>query len=490
MRTKDQVLQGERIEELEIRCALSFKLFRLRVLGRPNHADFHEIIYRLIHKYQRCVIKLPRQHTKTSTVQDYILWRMYYDKNLDILFLSHGKEGATDNLTDVTEMIEDNELLKEKLAPADRKYSWSKTLIRTLTGCKIYAKANNRRVKGGAYNIVFPDEVGEYTDKSNYFEVVEPTINTTQGKIIAVGTPQTKFDLLAELEDNPLYAKYGNPCIISDSKGNPKPLWDFKYTLAIPDDPKSTIVIEDGIPKTSLPRLKQMYEAAGKLSKWMTEMMVTPVSGESAVFPDDIIEANLDRHEKFEPYADRRFIYYNGADYAMSQKAQADFNAWLTGKWLTAGKLKLVNVYHAKGTEEETKNQYKEWYWRFGTHKACIDNSSWGRTWLPEFQKDNMACEGYDFKSKGQTRQELLQIVKDALFDKRLIIPYNSEDIKARIIVDELISQLQSFREEYDEQKREIIWKCTARHDDLVIGLGLLLKAAGINSGKVDVVMF
>jgi hypothetical protein len=226
-----------------------------------------------------------------------------------------------------------------------------------------------------------------------------------------------------------------------------------------------------------------MYEAAGKMSKWWTEMMVTPISDEASVFPDEKIMDCCDETESFEDYGDKRFNYVHGNDFALSQAAQADYNAWFVGK-LLGNKIKIANIYYKLGVEERTKDEFVKWYFRYGG-KCVMDNSNFGRVWLPEFVKQGIKAEGYDFKSKGQTREELLQTIKDALFSKRLIFPRSFNDTRAKVFIDALIEELRSFREEYNDKNGKIEWVCTGRHDDLVIGLGLMIKAADQGKGRV-----
>lgn len=477
MRTIKEICNGELLEELEIKAALSFKIFRLRILGREDHPDFQAEIAVLFENYYMIVIELPRGHGKSQEILDYLAWKCYYNRNLQILFISHGKDGATDNLQRFTDMIEENELLRQKLAPEDRKYSWSKSEIKTKTGCLIKAKANNRRVKGGHYNYVFADEIAEYTDKANYSEVVEPTVNLKKGKILCAGTPTSDFDLLADLKKDPTYANFSAPAILDQGTPEERPLWPRMFSLQVPEDLKKPVIIEDGIPKKSLPAIRAGFEAKHKLSKWMSEYMLKAVSDEAAVFPDELIKGMIDEREEFEDNNDNRFIFYMGADFAMSGASAADYNAWYMAKELTANKIKVVNIFWKKGLEDRTKDECINFYHRYNTKKAAIDNSSFGRVFEKQFEKEKMNVEGYDFKSKGKTRDELLQTLKDALIDRRIIVPYPKNDSR-KLTVDELISQLRSFKEEYDEQKRELVWNCTARHDDLVIGLALLAKAS------------
>jgi len=110
---------------------------------------FHKEWIDLFLKHNRLCIIAATGHGKSAIFGVAIpLWLSFYKRNKKILVVSHTMEQAVSLLDRIKFEIANNEMLK-RLEPEQKQgYVWSKTVIDTTTGCRIFCKPYNENLRG------------------------------------------------------------------------------------------------------------------------------------------------------------------------------------------------------------------------------------------------------------------------------------------------------------------------------------------------------
>lgn len=452
---KEILGKSEVLEDFLLACSLDFGLFYSRVLMK-DFAWFHKEWFEAVNKHRRVCIMAPRQHGKTTLMAGYIIWKVLFGKKLKILVVSDAHRQAMDILQLIKNEMDDNELLKN-LVPKDRDASWSRTEIMTTTGCRVVTRANNPKIRGGSYDLVFCDEAGEYRDKGVFYGVVMPTVAATKGKIVVIGTPQSRVDLLADLEDPSrdfFFKKYKS---IMDGK----PLWSWKYSLDELNHIKNTV------PAT----------------EWEREFMCNPVGESTSVFPFELVVKGFDNGFCFENIGAPNGRYFLGFDVAMSQSAKADYSVWTIIRLMDNGERRIVRIErsHGEGFESQFKRTISL-YNSFKCVKLVIDKGSFGETFFQRFKESSLIVE--DFNFHGGHRMDLLTKLRNVFENELLIIPRDKRCGETLKMTDLLLKELLDFRVEVVRDGSKIVYRSAGRHDDLVMSLALSVHAADDAMGR------
>lgn len=188
-----------------------------------------------IETYNRSNIQQSRDHGKTTSIAEvYPVWKICFNPNIRILFVSKTLRLAKKNLNTVKRYLEMNESLIEDFGEFYNKGSWEKTSFtisqRTnyrLKEATCECVGVNGNVTGGHYDLVICDDIVD--DKNLTEEQINKTIdwmtktilplisadeNEDEGALINVGTPKSYSDIHKWLEDNPRFATLKRPCIL------------------------------------------------------------------------------------------------------------------------------------------------------------------------------------------------------------------------------------------------------------------------------------
>jgi hypothetical protein len=461
MKTIKEILNGEDYNEFMIDCSLNFQKFFERVLGYEWNENFHSPIYSLFNKYKKICVQAPRQHGKTTLVSGFFIWRVLFNRDLKILIVSDSHKQAKEILFNIKDSLDSNELLKQ-LIPKDRDLSWSKEEIITTTKCRIVTKANNPKIKGGSYDEVFCDEVGEYKDKYNFYGVIQPTIGATDGRIIAIGTPRTKIDLLAEL----FAAGSGYKTLLLRAYMNGEPLWPSKY------------------PKEKLEDIK----SSTPVLEWETEYMCNPISSETSIFPFDLLVKGFDKYKGFEGQPRPELRYFMGCDFAMSQAAKADYTVFIVIGVDHEGRARIIKGERVQG--ESFENQYERFsrlYRTYNVNKATIDDGSFGKAFAERFINEGFVINPFKFSGGyGEQRMDLLTALRNKFENTRVIIPRRKDDYACIEFTDVLIQELMDFGVTFTDRSKKVKWESAGRHDDTVMALALAVESCRENYGNIS----
>jgi hypothetical protein len=460
-----QLIERGEINEFLVQCNLDFSKFFREVLGYDwgNHlAKIHS----LADKHRRSAFMAPRGHGKTTLMISKIAHQVLFNRGRRILILANSLEQAKKNLRELKSLISENVLLKQ-LMPDDKDMAWSATRIELKTGCYVEAKANNANVRGGHYDLVFCDEVGQYEDKENFYQVVLPTINARKGKIICIGTPQSKIDLLSELfapGSSFVCRKY---IALTDGK----PLWPERFGLKELDDIKR-----------SMPPLS-----------WQQEYLCDPIGDETGLFPWDLIEPCLDQEGEFVVKPDFRHQYIMAVDYASSPKKDADATVWMVGRDEGNGTMRLVYMFRARGWVFQRQYDFtKEIYQRYRPRRFVLDNGHVGVVFAQKLKEEGFRVEPVNFKSAAGSmnkRMDMLTKLRQLFEQKNLVIPRAMKH-DTRKMTDILIQELMDMGVNYTEKTQKVTWKTVGKHDDAVMSCAMLAEAFGAGVGQWSIEFF
>ena len=228
MRTINEILSHTKYKENQIEyflteCYTDYLYFAEHVLGFEI-ADYHREWYEIFEKWPRVCLIAFRGSGKTCFISGYFIWIAIFKENLNFLIISNTFEQSKIVLKLIRRMITDNELLREYM-PEGREAIWKATELSMKTNCIFYCRTYGEAVKGLRIDYLFPDEMGQYEEKSVYWTAISPVVQLNRGRIIGAGTPVSAQDLLSELKENEEYFVKEYPV-----EKDGKVLWDQKYT--------------------------------------------------------------------------------------------------------------------------------------------------------------------------------------------------------------------------------------------------------------------
>jgi len=315
-------------------------------------------------------------------------------------------------------------------------------------------------VRGGHYNYALIDEISTYPDPQLYWNAVVPTVNAKKGHIMAIGTPLSEFDLLAQLKKNKEYRYAEYPALKKDGT----PLWPERFS------------IED---------LKKI-EAENPVA-FAREYLLVITDSHITPFPFNLIVKAYDRNKQFLPKrpANDDSKYFVGVDLASSP--EGDYTVITTVKRNDDGTIELVDMKRFRGMFVQAQlEEIKAVNQKFQPLKVLIDESQFGKMMIQQLFDWNVPVEGYQF-----TRAKRMELFKNLIFlfqSRSVILPYSDLDPETVAMVDILTKELTSVVPEVTASGQET-YVAMSKHDDCVISLGLACKAAVEEKGFLPVIL-
>ncbi len=476
MRTKEEILKGSGWSYRDFdcflfECSLSYPYFAHHVLGF-NVADFHEEWFILCEKFKRVCVMAHRGSGKTFWFAGYLMWKALFNENKEFLIVGNNLEHSKYILKVVKNLIQENEVLRQ-MAPENRDQSWRQTEISTKNNCTFYVRTYSENISGLHPDWIFCDEAGLYDDKTIFWQVISPTVQIKNGRIIVAGTPKSYADLLMELyNENDEYMSKKYPAIVKEGDKD-VPLWKAKYCLTE----------EDYFGKASILKIRREM---GELN-FEQEYMLRPVSSQTSLFPYELINANISPHMKFKEIADPNKRYVIGVDLAFSKAVKGDFTVFTVLEIEPDRSKSIVYIDRIKGmSPSRQKEILKEIIGRFHPHRVGIDQKGVGEVFLKDLQEEipSVSIEGISY-NRPDEKQELLNGLRTEFENNRLIIPHDKEHSKTYSMTSILIKELEETGWKIRAGKARV--EGLGMHDDTVMSLAIANKAGLMGSGKVGV---
>lgn len=447
MRTLDEILNGENLDEFLLKCRLNPKLFMDRVLGwkykaKPFHIDW----FNMFKNNKRSVVVAFRGSGKTETLGvAFFLWLALYNRDKHMVVVSKTKDMSKEIIKRVKEYISNNELLLT-LKPDTASLTWTKSEIETTTGCRLLSRPYGDNIRSWHVHYLLADEVAFYDDKSYFYSALLPTVNAHNGNLMVISTPNNFTDLIAELSKKPMYSVAYYP-----AEKDGKVLWPERF---------------------SREKLSKIRSELGDV-KYNREYLLKVISEETALIPIDKIEAACDDNLSMKSTLPEDEEVYFGADFAIS--ATGNYSAFTVVKKI-GNKFQVVYLYRPpRGTDSKTQEVIiKDIYNRFNIISGYGDRGSFGSIIVENLITSGINIIGFDFQNK---REQLLVNLVKKFNNNQIIIPTNPEDPYTKSMSDVLIKELSEMSIKVSKTGKEV-YKTVGAHDDTVMSLALAIWAA------------
>lgn len=403
-------------------------------------------------KYHNYIANDIITHNSEVLAVIFFLYIAIFKRDKYMIVVSKTMDMSKNLISRVKKYIEGNELLKT-LRPEKAKLTWSKTEIQTTTGCVLQCRPYGQNIRSWHVHYCLVDEAAFYEDKSSFYYDIVPIVNTHKGHLMVISTPQSKVDLVAELQKKTMYWSKTYPAIIENEDGTKKPLWKDRFTM------------ED---------MKRMKEEQGEI-KFSREYLCKVVSEGVATFPTNMIEKSCNDDLSFSSMGTEEdgVEYYFGADFAIS--AQGNYSVYSVIRKKDE-KLRLVYMERPKrGTDPKDQvEMIKSIYNKFPIIDGYGDNGSFGSIIVNDAHDAGCNIRGFDFQSK---KENLIINLRREFENGKLEIPTTLDDPYTKSMTDVLIKELSEIMPFKTKSGGET-YKGVGAHDDTVMSLALAVAMA------------
>jgi len=460
MRTLDDILKGEMLEDVLLKARLDPAVFFKRILGYGEEEgtyelkDFHIEWFNTFLHNKRSVIVAPRGFGKSEVLGvGFFLYVALFMKDKQMLIVSKTDSMAKELVSRVRNTINNNELLLT-LKPASHELVWTKNRIMTNTGCVLFSKTYNENVRTWHVHYILCDEAALYEDKSVFYSAILPMVNTYDGNLMVISTPRTFVDLVAELSKKPMYV-YKHYSAYKDY-AHKIPLWPERFPHK---------------------KLQEIRAEQGDL-KFATEYLCKPMTSETAVIPPQLIERACDesRVMSLDVGDIRNKLFVFSADFAMA--AKGNYSVFLLGE-VEKGKLIIRWMERPlRGTSKDVQiDTIKRIHSMVPFQYGICDNGSFGRIIVEELQAMGLPIDGIDFQNK---KDDLIIDLRKAFEANKIVIPTNTEDAYTKKMSDILIKELSELGQVLTKTGK-ITFKGMGSYDDAAMALAMLVRACNVS---------
>lgn len=443
--------------------ATNFEYFCKVVLRQKIGRMHKEWIAEAMNKEKHLCVESARGHFKTTILSiDFPLWIMFNQKeSKTFVILSASLEQSTEIMQNLKRNIEDNPFLREVLYPDNiHSTKWSETQIRTKNGHRVLCIPFGDAARGKHPDYCICDDVLKaevQTDvedaKRIFYGVIYPTVQAKRGKIIVVGTPVSFVDLLADLSTKPNFTFIKYPAIITDTSGNwVSPQFPEHFDLA---------------------QLRSVQETM-PAHLWAREYMCNPVSGETSVFPPEVIKKCLMAYPAAQSLcaASKETTRYMGGDVAVSMGKGADWSVYTTLERAGSGPLLVKDIVRRHISTEENISLVVSLNEIHRPSRIYVEKTGVGWGVAEGCRKHPVIGSIVTmFDTKAASKEKMLSRLEVYMRNGKLLIPQN----------DLLIQELSQFAYKKGKDGR---WdyESLGEHDDMVMSLALALEAASATS--------
>lgn len=453
----------------------SFNYFVMSVL--PDfEMNYHHVEWgNLIQFYKWLCVIAARDHSKSFTFSfAYPIWKLFrYERegfglasrenalNKHGMIITNEHSLARDFLKLITEEIENNPILRERLYP-NKSESWGKETITTKWGAELKVKGAGSALRGRHPGWIviddFLDDSCLYSNSQrdifiNLFHSVIMNMIVPGGQVCVVGTPYHEADLYANLKKAKNWRVFEYPAILPDGSL----LWENRHNL------KS---------------LLDKRHSQGSII-FSREILVKPITSESSIFPWSVLEKSfigmndfclVDNIHSF-PRRFKKVVL--GCDFAISANVAADDSVFTTVGIDELDNYWVLNITEMHGASYNAQiAKIKELDRNFRYNTIMMENNAFQAVML-QLAKDaglknvvahNTGVNKFDLK----TGLPGLATVFEA---GRIKMPRGDERSKG--LTDKACLQANSIS--WDADKKTLA--NTAKHDDMLFSLWLAIKA-------------
>jgi hypothetical protein len=350
-------------------------------------------------RYNKSNVIAARDHGKSYYWSNaYLAWKMYrYQpitgfgrprKDLALskrgFLFSFSQQQAVDLLDILKSTIEENDELRERLYPG-KSDGWAKTDIVARNGARITTKGFGSSVRGAHPGyIVVDDGLKDNVIYSSiqrkksidYFHAVIMNMIVPKGQVVVVGTPFHANDLYGDLKDKEGWQVREYPAIFPDGTILWRERWGFK-------------------------ELMEKRSTQGNII-FSRENLCRPVTNESSIFPQDVIERAYVRMDDYKFVNNRSAFKMKfdrvvmGVDFSISSSVGADYTVIITAGVDEKDNLWLMNITRFKGKAfAEQLGVIKGLNHSFKPDLIVMENNVFQQIFVQESERAGLPVEGH-----------------------------------------------------------------------------------------------
>lgn len=360
-----------------------------------HHLEWGDIAQR----YDKANIIAARDHGKSFYWSNaYLAWKLYrYQpitgfgrprKDLALskrgFLFSFSQQQAVDLLDILKSTIEDNDDLRERLYPG-KGDGWAKTDIVAKNGARITTKGFGSSVRGAHPGYIVVDDglkdnviySSVQRKKSiDYFHAVIMNMIVPKGQTIVVGTPFHANDLYGDLKSKEGWHVREYPAIFPDGTILWRERWGFQ-------------------------ELMEKRSTQGNII-FSRENLCRPVTNESSIFPQEVIERAYVRMDDYK-FTRSRAAYkmkfdrvVTGIDFSISSSVGADYTVIITAGIDENDNMWLMNITRFKGKAfAEQLAVIKQINHAFKPDIMVMENNVFQQIFVQESERAGLPVDGH-----------------------------------------------------------------------------------------------
>lgn len=350
-------------------------------------------------RYNKLNVIAARDHGKSFYWSNaYLAWKLYryqpvtgfsrprHDLALSkrgFLF-SFSQQQAVDLLDILKSTIEENDDLRERLFPG-RNEGWAKTDIVCKNGARITTKGFGSSVRGAHPGFIVVDDglkdnviysAMQRKKSIDYFHAVIMNMIVPKGQVVVVGTPFHANDLYGDLKSKEGWHVREYPAIFPNGVILWRERWGFK-------------------------ELMEKRSTQGNII-FSRENLCRPVTNESSIFPQDVIERAYVRMEDY-TFVRSRSAYkmkfdrvVTGIDFSISSSVGADYTVIITAGIDDNENIWLMNVTRFRGKSfAEQLSVIKQINASFQPDIMVMENNVFQQIFVQESERAGLPVEGH-----------------------------------------------------------------------------------------------
>jgi phage terminase large subunit-like protein len=445
---------SEAIQELQARVdfdmgARDFQFFFEDICGFQL-APFHKEWYEMSENHNKTCVIASRDHGKSVFYRCYLLWKMAYNPNTEVLFFSHSQHQSIDHMAKMDELIMTTPALKH-LKPSR---GWAKQLFKMTNRSSIRAMSVGKAVRGAHPDIVVLDDIlsseapTQLKHISTWFYTALLPVLHHSARLCIVGTPFSYTDLYSELKKLEGYSVGEYPAI---NERTGEPLWPERWSL-------------DALNS----RRGEMTSIA-----FTREYLCKPIASESSLFPEEVLE-NAKDHEailSYYPSDEEELNYYIGWDPAISADRKADYTCMMVIAMDSNRHKRIVHVHHEKGMDFSSQiDKIIELNARFNPVIIELETNNFAMA-FNQVLSEISDLPIKPFNMSRMKKEALIHTLQLHFEQGHLHIPFKDEG-STRRHMSALMSELSTFTM-LDNGRMESL----GGHDDMVMALALSVQA-------------
>lgn len=396
--------------------------------------DFHKKFVQQVYA-NRAITLAPRGVGKSHFFSVCLsIWLAFYNKSKFTMILSETEDQAKRILEDIKNIIESNELLKNKLMieKSSKDSIWNKNEIKLKNNCVIKAKSFTAKLRGNHPSAIILDDVlsnqnsltkQQREDLFNYYAQTIRPMATKHARILFVGTAQHKDDLLHKLGQST----------------------SFKFLkLKAYDEDSGNSIWPEQLPKAELEDYRKTYG----IVSFEKEFQNNPMSDKLSLFPLYVLEKCLDESMSYvnEYYGAQKVFL--GGDFSAAGANQGDYTVITVARVDGNSNIHLMNYERFRDNPEnqdmfvdkqiETVSRYCR---QFNVTLGMLESNNFQRIYADFFKKKtNLPLKGNIVTRSGKNSLESgIPGIRVLMENNKIRFPYKTAE--DRIKTEEIIRE-------------------------------------------------